>query len=167
MIDLSHIPLVDNHCHGLFADTTGLDVTAYRHRFSESAGDAFPPDHTSTAVHYLWALRQIAGVLGCEPEERAVIEARRTRSRDELDRLFLRAANIAWLLVDDGYPEPDQAYDSEGDRDAAARRFEVQSRPSASGAIWTFGPFTVRVSGDRDPDAVDALTDALDAREAR
>lgn len=111
MIDLSHIPLVDNHCHGLFDDTTGLDVTAYRHRFSESAGDAFPPDHTSTAVHYLWALRQIAGVLGCEPEERAVVEARRTRSRDELDRLFLGAANIAWLLVDDGYPDPDQTSD--------------------------------------------------------
>jgi hypothetical protein len=59
------------------------------------------------------------------------------------------------------------AYDDEGDRDAAAQRFEVQSRPPAAGAIWTFGPFTVRVSGDRDPDAVDALTDALDAREAR
>jgi hypothetical protein len=59
------------------------------------------------------------------------------------------------------------AYDSEGDRDAAAQRFEVQSRPSASGAIWTFGPFTVRVSGDRDGDTVDALTDALDQREAR
>lgn len=59
------------------------------------------------------------------------------------------------------------AYDSEGDRDAAAQRFEVQSRPPAQGAIWTFGRFTVRVSGDRDDDAVDALTDALDEREAK
>ncbi len=59
------------------------------------------------------------------------------------------------------------AYGSEDDRDAAARRFEVQSRPPASGAIWTFGPFTVRVSGDRDADTVNALTDALDQREAR
>lgn len=58
------------------------------------------------------------------------------------------------------------AYDSESDRDAAARRFEVQSRPSASGAIWTLGPFTVRVSGERDADAVDALTNALDDRGA-
>lgn len=68
---------------------------------------------------------------------------------------------------DDGALVVATAYDSEGDRDAAARRFEVQSRPPAAGAIWTFGPFTVRVSGDRDPDAVDALTDALDEREAR
>ena len=53
------------------------------------------------------------------------------------------------------------AYDSASDRDAAARRFEVQSRPSANGAIWTLGPFTVRVSGERDADALDALTNAL------
>lgn len=59
------------------------------------------------------------------------------------------------------------AYDSAGDRDAAAQRFEVQSRPSASGAIWTLGPFTVRVSGERDADAVDALTDTLDERDAK
>ena len=59
------------------------------------------------------------------------------------------------------------AYGNEDDRDAAAQRFEVQSRPPAQGAIWTFGPFTVRVSGDRDSDTVDALTEALDAREAR
>ena len=59
------------------------------------------------------------------------------------------------------------AYGSAGDRDAAAQRFEVQSRPPAPGAIWTLGPFTIRVSGDRDPGAVDALTEALDDRQAR
>jgi len=59
------------------------------------------------------------------------------------------------------------AYGSASDRDAAAQRFEVQSRPAASGAVWTLGPFTVRVSGERDADAVDALTDALDAKDAK
>ncbi len=58
------------------------------------------------------------------------------------------------------------AYDSAGDRDAAAQRFEVQSRPSAAGAVWTIGPFTIRVSGERDADAVAALADALDRRGA-
>jgi uncharacterized protein len=111
MLDLSHIPLVDNHCHGLLADTADLDVAGYRHRFSECAGEPFPPDHTATAPHYLWALRQIAGLLACDPGEQAVIDARRARSRDELDRLFLGSANIAWLLVDDGYPDPDLCSD--------------------------------------------------------
>jgi hypothetical protein len=106
MVDLSDIPLVDNHCHGLYADTAGLTVDDYRIRFSESGGAPFPADHTATAPHYLWALRQIAGLLGCEPDEEAVVAARAGRSRAELDRLFLGSANAAWLLVDDGYPEP-------------------------------------------------------------
>ncbi len=58
------------------------------------------------------------------------------------------------------------AYDDEEDRDGAARRFEGQVRPPAQGALWTLGPFTVRVSGDRDPEVVDALTEALDDRGA-
>ena len=122
MLDLSHIPLVDNHCHGLFADGSNLDVAGYRHRFSECAGEPFPPDHTATAAHYLWALRQIAGVLGCEPDEHAVIDARRARTQDELDRLFLGSADIDWLLVDDGYPDPDQV----SDRDEPAARSGIR-----------------------------------------
>jgi hypothetical protein len=58
------------------------------------------------------------------------------------------------------------SYEDEGARDGAARRFEGQVRPPAQGALWTLGPFTVRVSGDRDPEAVDALTEALDDRGA-
>ena len=122
MLDLRHIPLVDNHCHGLFADGSDLDAAAYRHRFSECSGDPFPPDHTTTAAHYLWALRQIAGALGCEADEHAVIEARRARTQGELDRLFLGTANIDWLLVDDGYPAPDQV----SDRDELAARSGIR-----------------------------------------
>ncbi len=107
MVDLSDIPLVDNHCHGLYAETAGLTVDDYRIRFSESGGVPFPADHTATAPHYLWALRQIAGLLGCEPDEETVVAARGRRSREELDRLFLGSANAGWLLVDDGYPEPE------------------------------------------------------------
>jgi uncharacterized protein len=108
MLDLSHIPLVDNHCHGLLIDTSGLDVAGYRHRFSECAGEPFPPEHTSTAPHYLWAIRQIAVMLECEPTEQAVIDARAACTRDRLDELFLGSAGIDWLLVDDGYPDPAQ-----------------------------------------------------------
>lgn len=58
------------------------------------------------------------------------------------------------------------AFGDEEDRDGAARRFEGQARPPAQGAVWTLGPLLVRVSGDRDPEAVDALTEALDDRGA-
>ena len=106
LLDLRDIPVVDNHCHGVLSGTEPIDVAELRHRFSECAGDPFPPDHTSTTAHYLWMLRQVAEVLGCEPDEDAVVAARAERSRDELDGLFLRSAGIAWLLIDDGYPDP-------------------------------------------------------------
>jgi uncharacterized protein len=107
LLDLRDIPVVDNHCHGVLSGTEPVSVAELRHRFSECAGDPFPPDHTATTGHYLWMLRQVAEVLGCEPEEGAVVAARAERSRDELDALFLRSAGISWLLIDDGYPDPD------------------------------------------------------------
>jgi hypothetical protein len=58
------------------------------------------------------------------------------------------------------------AYESEEDRDAAAQRFEIQVRPPAPGVLWTFGPFTVRVTADRDPETVDALAEAFEERGA-
>jgi hypothetical protein len=118
MLDLSEIPIVDNHCHGLFAEPGALTVADYRHRFSECAGEPFPPDHTSTAPHYLWALRQVAGVLGCDPDEESVLARRAELDDDELAARFLRSVNIDWLLVDDGYPDPAQVLPRE---DLAAR----------------------------------------------
>ena len=115
LLDLRDIPVVDNHCHGVLSGAGPIDVAELRHRFSECAGDPFPPDHTATTAHYLWMLRQVAEVLGCEPDEEAVVAARAERSRDELDGLFLRSAGIAWLLIDDGYPDPDDGVVPGGD----------------------------------------------------
>ena len=114
MLDLSEIAVVDNHCHGVFSDTAPLGLDTYRHRFTECAGHPFGPDHTVTAVHYVWAIRQLAGVLECDPTEEAVLAARAALSQEQLDARFLRAANIAWLLVDDGYPDPADVEDREG-----------------------------------------------------
>ncbi len=58
------------------------------------------------------------------------------------------------------------AYEGESDRDGAVGRFQSQVRPHVQGALWTLGPLTVRVSGERDPGAVDALTLALEDRGA-
>ncbi len=51
-------------------------------------------------------------------------------------------------------------YPTEGDRDAALGRYNAQARPI--GVVWTLGPLTIQASGDRDGDAVDGLTRALD-----
>ena len=71
LLDLRDIPLVDNHCHGVLSGNGPVDLAELRHRFSECAGDPFPPDHTATTAHYLWMLRQVAEVLECEADEEA------------------------------------------------------------------------------------------------
>lgn len=50
-------------------------------------------------------------------------------------------------------------------RDAALRRFDVQSRPSAQnhGITWAYGQFTINVSGERDEGVVDRVVAAMDA----
>ena len=82
LLDLRDITVVDNHCHGVLSGNGPIDLAELRHRFSECAGDPFPPDHTATTAHYLWMLRQVAEVLGCEPDEGAVVAARAGRTRD-------------------------------------------------------------------------------------
>ena len=109
---------MDNHCHGLLADPAPMSAEQLRLRFSETAFGPFPAEHTTTSVHYMWAIRQLSEKLDCDPTEQAVLEARAARSQDEIDRLFMADANISWLLVDDGYPDPADTVD----RDTQARR---------------------------------------------
>ncbi len=56
------------------------------------------------------------------------------------------------------------AYESASDRDAAVARYHSQARPN--GVLWTYGPLTVSATGDRDPEVIDLLTEALDAEGA-
>jgi uncharacterized protein len=112
VLDLSDIQMVDNHCHGLLIDDTPMAVDDLRLRFQENGFDEpFPPEHVPTSVHYLWALRQMAEVLDCEPSEESVVAARAALSQAEIDSRYMERAGIAWLLIDDGYPDPADTVD--------------------------------------------------------
>ncbi|MGZ4430310.1 MAG: amidohydrolase family protein [Gaiellales bacterium] len=160
MLDLSAIPLVDNHCHGLFRDDGPMDAPTMRARFSESAGEPFPTEHTTTSLHYLWAIRQMAARLGCEPGEQAVLSARAALSETEIDRLYLDDAGIAWLLVDDGYPDPARCCD----RESQARR-----TGSRIGWVERVEAVAARLVGEHRTFATfdDALRDHLASARAR
>lgn len=117
-------------------------------------------DHSDPAS-YADVEAAIAGA-GLEVCDRIETEARTPGASDE------RRYDVAVDCRDDGEDAVVVAtvYEDAEDRDGAARRFEAQVRPPAQGALWTLGPLTVRVSGDRDPDAVERLTEALDDRGA-
>jgi hypothetical protein len=106
-IDLSGIPIIDNHCHGLYRDQGPFDPPAWRRFFTESRDPDMPRDHVPNTIFYRRMLRDLAGFFGCEPLEEAVLAARQARDRDELTGVLLRAAHIDTLLVDGGYPPPE------------------------------------------------------------
>ncbi len=107
-LDLSHIPVVDNHCHGVYAHQGPFTPDQWRCYFTESREPKTRTEHVATTLFYRRLVHTLAEFLGCPPTEAAVLAARQARAPHDLIRDLLRAANIAALLVDQGYPPPDQ-----------------------------------------------------------
>ena len=107
-VDLTQIPVVDNHCHGILRDQTFDDLTIWRLSFTESTDPDMARDHVASTTLYRRLIRTLADFLGCEPEEEAVFAARTRRDGRELTGALLRAANVDTLLLDTGFPPPEK-----------------------------------------------------------
>ena len=103
-IDLSSIPLADNHCHGIYRTQTPVDVAAWRGLFTESTDQEMRGKHVTTTLFYRRLIREMATFFDCEPTEEAILAARQKLDKQDLIRGFLRAANFDVLFVDKGYP---------------------------------------------------------------
>jgi uncharacterized protein len=106
-IDLSNIPIADNHCHGIYKNQTRGDVTAWRGLFTESSDFEMRSNHVSTTLFYRRLLHEMATFFGCEPTEEAILAARQQLNDQELIHRLLRAAHIDVLFIDKGYPSQD------------------------------------------------------------
>ena len=104
MIDLSHIPLADNHCHGIYAKQGPVNVADWRRPFTESRDPGMRSAHVATTLFYRRLIHAMAAFFGCEPAEEAVLGARNVLDDRGLVSRFLRAANIGVLFLDKGYP---------------------------------------------------------------
>ena len=78
-VDLTNVPVVDNHCHGVKTDQTFGDVEAWRRAFTESTDPGMPREHVATTAFYRRLIRTLAPFLGCEATEEAVFAARIAR----------------------------------------------------------------------------------------
>src|SRR6266702_4041103 len=103
-IDLSNIPLADNHCHGIFQSQTPGDLIAWRRLFTESFDPAMPSTHVATTLFYRRLIREMASFFECEPTEEAVLAWRKKYDDQLLISKYLRAANFDVLFIDKGYP---------------------------------------------------------------
>ena len=51
-IDLAQLPLVDNHCHGVYGTQGPFDAASYRALFTESFGDETRHSHAAETLYY-------------------------------------------------------------------------------------------------------------------
>ena len=109
MLDLTGIPVVDNHCHPVLLNQQ-MDAVRFRGYFSEASHPSFAEQHVSHTVYYLWMLRQMATFYGCQPIEEDILFARNRLDSDSLIERLLRAANIDTLIFDPAYPLPEECY---------------------------------------------------------
>jgi hypothetical protein len=107
-LDLTSVPVVDNHCHGVLLDQDFGDIISWRGAFTESTDPGMARDHVATTACYQRLTRTLAGFLACEPEEQAVFAARTGKDGREFAATLLRAANIDTLLIDTGFPPPQE-----------------------------------------------------------
>jgi uncharacterized protein len=109
-IDFSQVPVVDNHCHGVLRDQTFDDLALWRESFTESTDPGMARDHVGSTALYRRLIRTLADFLGCEPEEETLFAARTGRDGRELTGALLRAATIDTLLLDTGFPPPEEVF---------------------------------------------------------
>ncbi|GAC1384975.1 MAG: amidohydrolase family protein [Ktedonobacteraceae bacterium] len=103
-IDLSHISLADNHCHGIYRTQSPMDIKTWRHYFTESHDAGMRETQVATTLFYRRLIQAMASFFACEPTEDAVLTAREQYGDDLLVRTLLQDANFAVLFVDKGYP---------------------------------------------------------------
>ncbi len=101
-MDLSALPIVDNHCHSLLR-VQPRTVPQWRRVFTESPFPEMAERHVEHTVFYQWAERQLAGFYRCDPAAEAILEARSRVDLGTLTRAFNEDANIGAWLVDYGY----------------------------------------------------------------
>src|SRR5215216_7725605 len=109
-VDLTNVPVVDNHCHGVTTDQAFGNVEAWRRAFTESTDAGMPREHVATTAFYQRLIRTLAPFFGCEATEEAVFAARIARKGKGLTAELLRAANIETLLLDTGFQPPEEVF---------------------------------------------------------
>jgi uncharacterized protein len=104
---LAGVHHVDHHAHSILR-AQPRDLDEFRGLFSESADPRQWP-HVATTITYQRAVQLLAGELGCEPREEAILERRRESDPLRYASTLLNAAGAGALLLDEGYPPAPEA----------------------------------------------------------
>lgn len=97
------ISLIDNHAHPMLPGDVAAREPFARY-FTEGHDRETVERHAPQTLFYRQALRELAGLLGCEASEAAVVAARAAQAPDNYLRRLLVDARVEGILLDDGYP---------------------------------------------------------------
>lgn len=101
-MDLGGVPVLDQHAHNLLTPEAAAR-TPFRAAFTEGHDPRVLAEHSQHSLFYRRSLREIAGLLGCDPTEDAILARRAELGLDELTRRCFAAANMEAVLMDDGF----------------------------------------------------------------
>jgi hypothetical protein len=127
LIDLTDIPVVDNHCHAVEADQA-TDVPTWRQFFTESPDPSMRTHDVAETAFYRRLIRAMSQHFGVVGGEESVLEARAARTTEELVSSMFRDASIAGVVIDTGYPASDKAMPAGAFRSASQARYAALLR---------------------------------------
>jgi hypothetical protein len=139
--DLATVPVIDNHCHSVERLPHSLDVGAWRSYFTESPDHRTRTQDVATTAFYQRLTTELAALHGVAPEEHAVLAARSRQDTVALTGTLLRAADVAGLVVDTGFPDPagaltvDELGRAGRCRTASLLRLEIAFQELVTGAV--------------------------------
>src|SRR3990172_13318633 len=101
MIDLSKIPIIDNHCHPLLENEDSIE-DRFSSFFTEGRNNN---SYVKDSMLYLHAIKDLAFLFDCDETIEAVLENRRKFSRNSYIQTLIKDAKLDTLLMDTGYPQ--------------------------------------------------------------
>ncbi|MBC7591413.1 MAG: amidohydrolase family protein [Salinibacterium sp.] len=131
-IDLSDVPVIDNHCHAVEA-VQSADPVLWRARFTESPDPTMGAEHVHHTAFYQRLMRRAGTFYGIAFEqEDEILRHREKLGAAALVGSLFRDARIGGVVIDTGYPAPDKAMspsalvDASGTEYVALLRLEVE-----------------------------------------
>ena len=109
IIDLSDVRVVDNHCHSIEAVQQN-EVAIFRSFFTESPDSQIQTHHVAETAFYRRLIRAMGSFYGVTTEEE-VLRVREEQGVESLVNRLFRDAAIGGVVIDTGYPAPENAMD--------------------------------------------------------
>jgi predicted TIM-barrel fold metal-dependent hydrolase len=121
-LNLSSIPIIDHHAHSLLRQPPATTRDWLRF-FTESGDPAMVSDHVSHTLFFRYAVKALAGLLGCEPTPEAVLAERDRMGQRAWTERLIHDAHITAMLMDYGF-RGEENYDHDDLKDLLPCRVE-------------------------------------------